>query len=437
MNRKLLVSVIALLIVGLVAVPLASAQFGGGDSDNNDDSTDSGSDDSTSDDTSSGSDSTDDSDSNYDGGGSTNNDNETSDTSDTSDNETTDDSSSYDGGDSENNDNETSGNETTYDGGDSENNENETNFDGGDSENNDNETNFDGGDSENNENETDTGGSNDTSEDDSSGSDDGSNDDETGGGNDDDESSSDDSGSSGGSSSSTFITVPSTDQSLEAEVNPDTIQIGESVTISGSLTGDGDLENQEIEILLNDETTTSTFTDSNGDFEAVVTPETTGENDITVTKEDLEEALSVHVTPTVSISSMHTSLETTPGESIDVCVDITSQTSAEVTLYHNEDTHDSENGKGEICFTPTLVEGENHFRAVASVEGDRDEAEITRNADSTNQQQQEEATSLGPSTGGFLTSTTSGIIAGLGIIAALGAVVAKRRGFNPVESLTG
>lgn len=454
MNRKLLVLGLALLIVGLVALPLASAQFGGGDSDNNDDSTDSTDDsDSTSDsdstddsDSTSDSDSTDDSD--YDGGDAENNEDETSDT-DTSDNETTDtqstddsDSSdnetSYEGGDSENNEEENS-TETDYDGGDAENNDNETNYDGGDSENNDNETSFDGGDAENNENETDdqqentTTSEDDTSEDQNTDPDSGGSDNTESGQDDGDEDSSSnspDSGSDeddsdgGGFSPTNYIIEAVSQSSLEAEVDPDTIQIGEKTTVSGSLTGD-DISNKQIEILINGQKY-ATFTNEEGKFEKEITPTTVGTKNINIRNDDLEETLSLKVTPTVRISSMHTSLEKTPGEPIDVCADIVSQTDAELTLHHNDQTHNSKNGQGELCFEPTLENGDNRFRAVAVVEGDKDEEEITRSINP----QRDEPTTLGPSTGSFLSSTT-GIVAGIGIITVIiSGIAARKRGIN-------
>lgn len=462
MNRKITVTALAILLISLLLLPSASAQFGGGDADNNDGG--SGSDDSSD---SSGSDSTSDSDStdssSDDGDDTSNEDESSSGSSSDTDNET-----EFDGGDSENNDNDTSdesgslddqnsdSQETSFDGDDSENNEDESGFDGGDSENNDNETNFGGGDSENNDNETkkddttnSTDSSNDENNDDSNdGSD--SDDDEaetpdSGDENNDsgennntqdngDDSSGDSSRSTGGGGSSRVYT-PTPDsneesQELEAEINPKRIQIGEPTVISGNLDG-GSNTNHQIEILVNGEEEARTNTDSNGEFKVEITPSEIGNNEVRVRADSTEKTLSIYVTPTVNIVSMHTSLDTAAGSSIKVCADVRSQTDAELTLQHNSQKHNSKEGQGELCFRPTMEQGENRFRAIATVEGDRDEAQISRDSMSI----QQEPTSLS-TTGGFFNSTTSSIVAALGILTAIAAgLIAKRRHISIPEGL--
>ena len=82
----------------------------------------------------------------------------------------------------------------------------------------------------------------------------------------------------------------------------------------------------------------------------------------------------------------------------------------------------------EVCFRPTLEQGENRFRAVATVEGDQDEMEISRNTLSD----REQATQLSP-TGGFFSSTSGTIAAAISIIAIITALIAKRRGIGAMR----
>lgn len=188
------------------------------------------------------------------------------------------------------------------------------------------------------------------------------------------------------------------DSKIEAEVNPDTIQIGESAVVSGSLTG-GNTVGHEIEVLLNGDHETDVATDSDGNFEVTVTSSEVGNNNITLKADNTETTVSLRVTPTVRIDKMFTSSERSAGSPIDVCTDIISQVDAEVTLYHNNQQHDSKNGQGEVCFRPDMDEGRNNYRAVATVEGDQDEKEIRRSVFPGSQQ-----TTTTSSTGGFFAS---------------------------------
>lgn len=448
MNRKFVIIALLILLVGFLAIPMASAQFGGGDADNNDDDSDSDSD--TEDSDSDTDDDSDSDDSSYSGGDSENNDEETSDDTDDSDTETgdeetedsdsTEDESSYDGGDSENNEDEDT--ESDYDGGDSENNEeDETDFDGDDSENNE-ETGSDEEDSETDDGETEDDApsdSTDSGEEDSSDEDTTSDDDsetqdpdegegdkteetdETGG-----DSSEIDDGETEDSSSSpsrrrsgrTYYISPVSDEDvddgeIEADINPDTIRIGESAIVSGTLTHSENV-NQEVEVLINGDYETSTATDRDGGFEVTITPSGVGNNEVTLRADNTEATVSLRVTPTVSINSMRTSSERTPGSSIDVCADIRSQVDAEITLYHNNQVHDSKHGQGEVCFRPAMDEGRNNYRAVATVEGDQDEREIRRSVFSDSQQ-----TTSPASTGGFFASETWSVEAVMDMLAEL------------------
>lgn len=219
------------------------------------------------------------------------------------------------------------------------------------------------------------------------------------------------------------VALDESEESLLLDLSEKRIQIGQSINVKGRLVTQN-ASWKEVTVLLNNRAITKIQTDEHGNFSYMLGPENVGSHMVKVRSRGLENQTKLEVTPTVDIASITTSSNIGPGEEISVCPEVLSQVNAQVTLLHNGQVIDSKKGRNQVCFDTTLDQGENRLRAVAEVEGDRDEREIFRNAYPQNDGE------APPATGGFTLSSTAARIAALllGLLATLGLLYRNRYG---------
>lgn len=226
--------------------------------------------------------------------------------------------------------------------------------------------------------------------------------------------------SSGGDSSGGVLHVILPDR-ITISITPDTIELGETVTVEGQLKS-RENSNQQVQILMKNQIVGRTSTDSQGHYSKEIRPEDTGRHTVEVKSSQQSNKANIQVNPrpgNVRIASMRTSTNIGPGEKISVCINLSSPTSARVTLTHNGNLLGSKSGENQVCFDARLQEEENIFRATAEIPGSQDTHEITRTANPS-MINLNQGTSV--ATGNFLTASSSlkaGIAALISIISAM------------------
>jgi len=235
-------------------------------------------------------------------------------------------------------------------------------FAGGDADNNEDESDFGGGDAGNNEDESDFGGGD-------------------AGNNEDAETQEEDDPAPRDRRrrAAIFSLDPEPDVSLSAQLSEESITLTDSVTVTGDLEND-DVSDEEIDISLNETLEATAVTDAEGAFQEDITPGEAGSYVVLVEHDSDAEPVELDLdvtTDAVRIESI-TAENLVEGEPVEVCVQTTME--SEVTLFHNDEEFDTATGEL-VCFEPVAQEGDNTFRAVATAEGETDEAEITRTAE--------------------------------------------------------
>lgn len=212
-----------------------------------------------------------------------------------------------------------------------------------------------------------------------------------------------------------------TPSGISINLQPDSINLGDTTTVSGTLEGDRN-NDRVVEIMINGGIEKVTRTDSSGNYETTIRPDSTGEHEITVeaANQTASQTLSVNGDG-VEIVSITTSSDIEQGQLISVCPQIDSESVAEVELIHNGQTVDTKQGTGEVCFETVAEGGRNTFKVIATVGGDSDEETIIRNVDPDIQgeepnDQEEEQFSIPPMPTKILTSILGGVLVTAGVL---------------------
>lgn len=185
-----------------------------------------------------------------------------------------------------------------------------------------------------------------------------------------------------------------TPSGISLDLQPDNINLGESTTVSGTLEGDRN-SNRVVEIMVNGGIEKAVRTDNSGNYETTIRPDRVGDHEVSVEAADQTASQTLSVTGSVEIVSITTSSNIEQGRVIEVCPLIESESAAEVELFHNGQSIGTKQGTGEVCFETVVEGGRNTFRVVASVEGERDEETIIRDADPDVQGPQQESEDAG------------------------------------------
>lgn len=135
---------------------------------------------------------------------------------------------------------------------------------------------------------------------------------------------------------------------LTAEVNPRTIQAGETVNIRGFV--DGIRGATEVEFESNGDQIASTSTDRSGYYSTYVRFNTPGTKSIDISAGGLTRTRNVEVLATATVGGITAPRQVFESESFEICADVSSQVDADVVLLRNGDVVESKTGVGEVCF---------------------------------------------------------------------------------------
>ncbi len=135
---------------------------------------------------------------------------------------------------------------------------------------------------------------------------------------------------------------------LTAEVNPRTIQAGETVNIRGFV--DGIRGATEVEFESNGDQIASTSTDRSGYYSTYVRFNTPRTKSIDISAGGLTRTRNVEVLATATVGGITAPRQVFESESFEICADVSSQVDADVVLLRNGDVVESKTGVGEVCF---------------------------------------------------------------------------------------
>ncbi len=135
---------------------------------------------------------------------------------------------------------------------------------------------------------------------------------------------------------------------LTAEVNPRTIQAGETVNIRGFV--DGIRGAAEVEFESNSDQIASTSTDRSGYYSTYVRFNTPGTKSIDIEAGGLTRTRNVEVLATATVGGITAPRQVFESETFEICADVSSQVDADVVLLRNGDVVESKTGVGEVCF---------------------------------------------------------------------------------------
>ncbi len=135
---------------------------------------------------------------------------------------------------------------------------------------------------------------------------------------------------------------------LTAEVNPKTIQAGETVNIRGFV--DGIRGATEVEFESNGDQVASTSTDRSGYYSTYVRFNEPGTKSIDIKAGGLTRTRNVEVLATATVGGITAPRQVFESETFEICADVSSQVNADVVLLRNGDLVESKTGVGEVCF---------------------------------------------------------------------------------------
>lgn len=174
---------------------------------------------------------------------------------------------------------------------------------------------------------------------------------------------------------------------------PSTVNVGETVDISGDLRYAGGVD---VVVMKDGQKVSSTKADMDGLFSTSFVADEIGEHTITVKAKDETRTKQLEVVPTVDVRNVRSSVSYNSAASVLVCGDVESQVTPTVKLVRDGNTLATKSQKGSVCFNPSLSDGTHELKIVAEVDGNRDEGSTTIRINTpTGETSQQERTFLG------------------------------------------
>ncbi len=168
------------------------------------------------------------------------------------------------------------------------------------------------------------------------------------------------------------------DPELSSSVWPGTVNIGETVTVTGNVVG---VEDEELTVMTNTGIVSTEQVDGQQTFQTTFTPEETGTHEVEVVVGELSETHDIEVQSTVDIESITWPSSVEEGESFQVCAEVSSEEDPEVRLLKDGAQVEVKTGDGTKCFTTQLHQvGDHQLTVEAEVDGDSDTETTTVNA---------------------------------------------------------
>ena len=141
---------------------------------------------------------------------------------------------------------------------------------------------------------------------------------------------------------------------ISASVNPRTVLAGETVKITGDIQNVRSSRNVRIFEGNNRRATVSSSRD--GRYQAFVTLNSVGTNDLTVRADGVSATRTVEVLPNAHVNPMKAPSTVVQGEEFEVCAEVQSEVSPRVVLEREGKVIGSVNDKGNVCFTEEASE---------------------------------------------------------------------------------
>lgn len=135
---------------------------------------------------------------------------------------------------------------------------------------------------------------------------------------------------------------------LTAEVNPRTVQAGQTVNIRGFV--DGIRGSAEVEITSNGRNIASTSTDRSGYYSTYTRFNSPGLKNIEISSGGLTRTRTVDVLATATVGGIIAPSQVFESEEFELCAQVSSQVQADVVLLRNGEVMASKTGNGEVCF---------------------------------------------------------------------------------------
>jgi len=156
---------------------------------------------------------------------------------------------------------------------------------------------------------------------------------------------------------------------ISFRLKPSEVRSGQSVQVSGYVDTN---RRQQVEIKLDGERRTSTYTEPDGFFRANIRSESVGERTVEVLSGDKSRTANLRVLPTVSVNSISAPDNAFEGESFELCADVESQTTPLVVLKEDGEIIESKNSRGNVCFDRRTGKGQKDYQIQAFNQGATD-----------------------------------------------------------------
>ncbi len=164
--------------------------------------------------------------------------------------------------------------------------------------------------------------------------------------------------------------------SMGVTMSPQTVAPGDKVEVTGTVGGIED----DVIVELNSEQVATATPDSNGDFSASFRPQETGTHTVTVTSGGITRSFTLEVISDVEITSVTWPESVEAGSTFQVCADVVSSSTPQVTLYVDGQSVQTMNQQGVNCFQTSMQPGDHQLRIEATANGKSDQRSATVNA---------------------------------------------------------
>lgn len=173
------------------------------------------------------------------------------------------------------------------------------------------------------------------------------------------------------------VTGGGTARDISLSINPDRTLSNQPVKVKGYV--DGARGRSEVQIKVDGNEVGKVSTQPDGYFQSYIRVAQVGEHSISVETDSISANRELEVLPTASVNMVNPPQQVFEGEEFEICANVDSQITPEVLLLRDGVVMQSENAKGQVCFTPTADNPGEHIytiRALTSGQGSEATAKI-------------------------------------------------------------
>ena len=164
---------------------------------------------------------------------------------------------------------------------------------------------------------------------------------------------------------------------ISLSINPDRTLSNQPVKVKGYV--DGAQGRSEVQIKVDGNEVGKVSTQPDGYFQSYIRVEQVGTHSISVETDSISANRELEVLPTATVNMVNPPQQVFEGEEFEICANVDSQITPEVLLLRDGIVMQSENTKGQVCFTPTADDPGEHIytiRALTSGEGSEATAKV-------------------------------------------------------------